>query len=135
MRLIHAAATFALTLSACTTVAANGTVPAEYLAIEWRLTSLDGQPFPAGATIDLSEPGRISGQGPCNRFFASYDGPLPDFRPGAIGATRMACPDLGAEAALFAALSAMTRAEVTGPVTLTLTGPEGRRMEFTRPVN
>lgn len=135
MRLILAAATFGVTLSACTSLAANGTVPSEYLAIEWRLSSLDGQPFPAAATIDLSEPGRIAGQGPCNRFFASYEGPLPDFRPGAIGATRMACPDLAAEAAFFSALSAMTRAEVTGPVTLTLTGAEGRRMEFTRPVN
>ena len=110
-------------------------VPVDYLAIEWKLVAIDGKPFAAVGTIDLSEPGRITGQGPCNRFFGSYDGTLPDFRPGPIGATRMACPDLGAESAMFAALSVMTRAEVTGPVTLVLTGAKGGAMEFVRPMN
>lgn len=135
MRLPLALAVFSLGLSACTSSEANGTVPPEYLAPQWMLTAVDGAPFPARATIDLSEPGKITGQGPCNRFFGGYEGSLPDFRPGALASTKMACPDMAAEAALFAALAAMTRAEVTGPVTLTLTGPEGRSMEFTRPLN
>ena len=110
-------------------------VPSDYLAIEWKLVSIDGAPFMATGKIDLSAPGQITGQGPCNRFSASYDGALPDFRPGPVVATRMACPDLDAESAMFAALAQMTRAEVTGPVTLLLTGPKGGSMEFLRPLN
>lgn len=110
-------------------------VPSEYLAIEWKLMSIDGAPFAATGKIDLATPGQIAGQGPCNRFSASYDGRLPDFRPGPVVATRMACPDLDAEAAMFAALAQMTRAEVTGPVTLLLTGPKGGSMEFLRPLD
>ena len=110
-------------------------VPADYLAIEWKLIAIDGQPFDAEGRIDFSEPGKFTGQGPCNRFFGSYDGTLPDFRPGPIGATRMACEQLDAEAAMFAALESMTRAEVTGPVTLLLTGEKGGSMEFVRPMN
>lgn len=135
MRLPHALAIFALGLSACTASEATDGVPPEYLAPQWMLTAIDGQPFPAHATIDFSEPGKITGQGPCNRFFGGYDGKLPAFRPGGLAATKMACPDMGAEAAMFQALSAMTRAEVTGPLTLTLTGAEGRSMTFTRPLD
>ncbi|MFN4153093.1 MAG: META domain-containing protein [Paracoccaceae bacterium] len=128
------ALTAALGLAACLPAGAQD-VPSQYRAIEWKLLSIDGQPFPADAKIDLNTPGQISGQGPCNRFSGSYDGILPEFRPGAIAATKMACADLAAESAMFAALEAMTRAEVTGPVTLLLTGPKGGSMEFVRPVN
>ncbi|MDP2080438.1 MAG: META domain-containing protein [Pseudotabrizicola sp.] len=128
------ALTAALGLAACLPAVAYG-VPPEYLAIEWKLVSIDGQPFLARGNLDLSTAGKIAGQGPCNRFFAEYGGTLPDFRLGAIGATRMACPDLAAESAMFAALGQMTRAEVTGPVTLLLTGPKGGSMEFVRPMN
>lgn len=124
----------ALGLAACLPAGAQD-LPSQYRAIEWKLLSIDGQPFPADAKIDLNTPGQISGQGPCNRFSGSYDGILPEFRPGAIAATKMACADLAAESAMFAALEAMTRAEVTGPVTLLLTGPKGGSMEFVRPVN
>lgn len=123
----------ALGLAACLPASADG-VPSEYLAIEWKLVSINGQPFLADGKLDLGTAGKITGQGPCNRFFGAYDGTLPDFRPGAIGATRMACPDLGAEAAMFSALAQMTRAEVTGTVTLLLTGPKGGSMEFVRPM-
>ena len=123
-----------LGLAACLPAGADA-VPSEYLAIEWKLVSIDGQPFGATGKIDLSTPGRIAGQGPCNRFSGNYDGTLPEFRPGAIAATRMACPDLAAESAMLSALGQMTRAEVTGPVTLLLTGPKGGSMEFVRPMN
>lgn len=116
---------------------ANGDapVPPEYIAPQWMLVAIDGKPAAARATIEVIEPGRIAGQGPCNRWFAGQTGALPDFRAEAIGATKMACPDMAAEAAFFEALQAMTRAEITGPVTLMLTGPEGRSMEFVRPLN
>jgi heat shock protein HslJ len=124
-----------LALTACTGAGADEAVPPDYLAIEWKLIALDGAPFPAQATIDFSQPGRVSGQAPCNRWFAGQTAPLPQFAVAAVGATRMACPDLAAEAAFFEALATMTRAEVTGPVNLTLTGDKGRSMEFVRPLN
>ncbi len=121
--------------AACTATVAQDSVPSEYLAIEWKLIAIDDKPFPAHATLDLSMPGKIAGKGPCNRFFGGYQGPLPAFKPGAIGATRMACPDMAAESQMFSALAVMTQANVTGPVTLMLTGPDGRSMQFVRPVN
>lgn len=110
-------------------------VSSDYQAIEWKLVAIDGVPFTAEAKIDLNTPGKITGQAPCNRFFGDYAGTLPDFRPGPLGATRMACDDLNAETAFLAALATMTRAEVVGPVTLLLTGPKGGSMEFVRPMN
>ena len=47
----------------------------------------------------------------------------------AIGATKMACPDLAAESAYFEALQAMQRAELDQGH-LYLIGPEGRIKEF-----
>ena len=128
------ALTAALGLAACLPAGAEG-VPDDYLAVEWTLVAIDGNPFPATAKIDLSEAGKITGQGPCNRFFGSYEGTLPEFRPAGVASTKMACPDMAAEALMFSALSAMTKAEVTGPVTLVLSGPDGRSMEFARPLN
>lgn len=128
--------TFACLIALLASPVAAQDVPSNYLAIEWRLITIDGQPFDAEARIDLSVPGQISGQGPCNRFFSSYDGTLPDFRPGAIGSTRLACQDLPAEAAFLSALSQMNRAEVVaGSDILMLTGPKGGSLEFIRPVN
>ncbi|NEX45792.1 META domain-containing protein [Pseudotabrizicola algicola] len=124
----------AATFAACLPAFAQD-VPGAYRAIEWKLVAINGQPFTASATIDLNTAGQISGQGPCNRFSGSYEGPLPQFRAGPLRATRMACPDLAAESALFAALAEMTRAEVTGPTTLLLTGEKGGSMEFVRPMN
>lgn len=133
-----AALALALIGASCT-VATSGAgtdakVPPEYLAPEWALVSIDGVDVTTRASIDFSEPGRVSGQAPCNRWFAAQTAALPDFRVDAVGATKMACPDLAAEAAFFDALSQMTRAEITGPVTLTLTGPDGRAMVFVRPL-
>jgi heat shock protein HslJ len=98
---------------------------------EWRLVELNGAPFPARATATLTEDGRITGQAPCNRFAATWSGRWPDltFQPAA--ATRMACPELEAEAAFFQALEAVNHAEV-GDTGLILTGPEGVRMRFQR---
>ena len=138
MTLKSAALSLALIGASCTLAtpgATSGpTVPPEYLAPEWMLVGMDGAEVTLRATIDFSEPGRVSGQAPCNRWFAAQTADLPDFRIEAVGATRMACPDLAAEAAFFEALSLMTRAEITGPLTLRLTGPDGRALEFVRPI-
>ena len=96
------------------------------------LQSIDGVTFAARATIDVSEAGKITGHGPCNRYFANQTAPYPWFSTGPIGSTRMACPDLAAEAQFFAALSTMTLVEVLGG-TLILTDDNGREMLFQSP--
>lgn len=95
----------------------------------WTLTELDGKRFAARATIEFPEEGRISGQAPCNRYFADLTVPYPWFEAGPIGATKMACPDLDAEAQFFKALDAMSLSEVLNN-TLILSTPEGREMVF-----
>lgn len=99
---------------------------------EFRLNSIDGTPFEADATIDLSKSGKISGKAPCNSYFANQTAPYPWLQAGPIGATRMACPDLDAEIAYFAALREMTHAEVLGD-TLILSNADGREMLFQAP--
>ena len=95
----------------------------------WTLSEINGQPFPARATLTLSEKGAISGKAPCNRYSASMTVPYPWFEAGPIRSTKMACPDLTAEAQFFEALGAMTLSEVLGNV-LILNTPEGRKMVF-----
>lgn len=96
----------------------------------WTLTTLDGAPFAASATLSFPEAGKFVGKAPCNRYFGTLIGSYPAFSPENVGATRMACPDLEAETTFFEALSVMTTAEMTG-TTLTLSGPDGRSMAFT----
>lgn len=97
---------------------------------EYALVSLDGVAFPATATISFPEAGKVVGQAPCNRYFATQTVPYPWFGLEGIGATRMACPELDQESAFFAALEDMTLAEVSG-ATLILSNPAGREMTFT----
>ena len=78
----------------------------------WVLISVDGVAVDYAATLELDQPGRISGQGPCNRYFAQVEGNLPAFRPVALGATKMACAALAAESAYFALLAAVDTAEI-----------------------
>ncbi len=96
------------------------------------LQSIDGVAFAARATIDVSTAGKISGHGPCNRYFTEQAAPYPWFSAGEIGSTRMACPDLTAEAQFFDALRAMTLVEVLGG-TLILSDDNGREMLFQAP--
>jgi len=93
------------------------------------LQSLDGTDFPARATITFDDAGTITGNGPCNTFNASLIAPYPWFEAGPITSTRMACPDLAAEDAYFAALAIMNRALVSGD-TLELSNDAGRHMVF-----
>lgn len=99
---------------------------------KFRLISIDGAPFEADVTIDLSEAGRIRGAAPCNRYFADQTAPYPWFEIGPIGATRMACPALDQETAYFGALAEMTLAEALGG-TLILSNTDGREMVFQAP--
>ena len=93
------------------------------------LTELDGQAFVGDVTIEFSEEGRVSGQGPCNRYFAEQLAPLPWFELGPIGATKMACPHLNLETKFFSALSRARFAESLGEV-LTLSDENGVILTF-----
>ncbi|WP_371225485.1 META domain-containing protein [Roseovarius sp. 2305UL8-3] len=95
----------------------------------WILQEIDGQAFDAQATIEFPEEGKITGQGPCNRFSATQSVPYPWFEAGPIMATKMACPDLAAEQVFFTALAEMTLSEVAGD-TLILSNDAGRDMVF-----
>lgn len=82
----------------------------------WVLHSIDGIDFPASATLDFPEAGRVAGQGPCNGYSATLDVPYPWFEVRDLVATRAACPDLEAEGTFFAALMAMEQSEVSGNI-------------------
>jgi len=94
---------------------------------EWRY-----QGSSAGVvTLAFPEQGQVTGQGPCNRYFAAQTAPYPWFELGPVGSTKMACPELQAEAAYFTNLQAMTLAEVSGDV-LILSNDAGDQMVFDR---
>lgn len=80
----------------------------------WTLVELNGAPFAARATLSIDKDGRVSGQAPCNRFTSSNSVTASNFDTGPIAATRMACPDLEAEAVFFKALNAMNKVDVQG---------------------
>jgi len=81
------------------------------------------------ATIAFPQEGHVTGRAACNSYFAAQTLPYPWFNVDAIGASRMACPDLEAEVLFFEALRAMTLAEVTDAV-LILSNEDGRQMVF-----
>lgn len=112
--------------TACADETLTGYAPGVY-----RLEQIDGAAFRWGATLDLTQPGRIAGQAPCNAYSAAQTAPYPWFSPGPIAATRRACLHMNGEAAFFEALGAMTLAEASGPV-LILSNEAGGEMVFRR---
>lgn len=98
---------------------------------EWTLVGIDGSRAPAAATIIFAADGKVSGKAPCNRYFGSYSGELPEIALSPLGATKMACDRLETEDAYFAALQGVTNAEVDQDH-LFLIGAEGRVLEFAR---
>jgi heat shock protein HslJ len=95
----------------------------------WTLKELANSPFPATATLTFPKAGEVAGAGPCNRYFGAMTATYPAFTAGPIGSTRIACPELAAEAAFLDALQSATTSQVTED-TLLLTNPAGLRMVF-----
>lgn len=95
----------------------------------WHLTEVDEQAVTYEATLRFPEAGLITGDAPCNTYFATMTVPYPWFEAQDIAATRRACPELASETAFLLALSQMTLSEVLGD-TLILSTPEGRKMLF-----
>ncbi len=95
----------------------------------WKLVAIDGKPFEARATLAI-EDDRAFGQAPCNTWSGEVQRePFPEWRIRNVVATEMACDDLAAESAFFAAIAAMTHSSV-GLGYLELVDQKGRIMEF-----
>ncbi len=120
-----------LLLAACQPVPDTATpnTATPNLAQDWKLVGFSEGALPPRVTMDLREPGRAAGQGPCNRWFGEVVGQFPEFRLPMVASTQMACPDLAAEGRFHAALGRVTAAELVGGQ-LILTGPEGLRLTF-----
>ena len=110
----------ALMLTACVETGSAGT--------NWVLVSVDGVVVDYTATLSLAEPGRVTGQAPCNRYFADVSRDGAAFKLGMIGATRMACLQIKGEAEFFQTLQGIVTAEET-QAKLVLTGA-GQQMVF-----
>lgn len=116
-----------LRIAACLCLLAKPTLAQD--PVTWRLLSLNGAAFGAHATLAFLPDGTLQGEGPCNGYGAQLTALPPAWAMDAVRATRMACADLDAESAYFAALSRMTSAAQTAS-TLTLTAPDGSTMIF-----
>lgn len=97
---------------------------------EWRLVEIDGAKVTERMTLRLGEKGEVTGQAPCNTYFATQTAPYPWFSVENIGATRRACPALAEETRYLKVLAEMTLSEVAGE-TLILSNDAGREMVFT----
>ncbi|UCH30397.1 MAG: META domain-containing protein [Myxococcales bacterium] len=87
----------------------------------WALLELNGKPITV--TVNAKAPylelnskkASAYGFGGCNRFFGSYEATERSLKFGALGATRMACPEgMDQEQELFTALASTTRYEIHG---------------------
>jgi heat shock protein HslJ len=83
---------------------------------EWRLESLGQGLVLPGASLAFSDPGRVSGNASCNRFFGPAQIERDRLRLGPLGASRMACagPVMEQEQRYLAALQRAYRFEVQG---------------------
>lgn len=118
-------------LPASAALAQSGAAMSDMASV-WRLTLIDGAEVAAEVTLDLTEEGRIAGQGPCNRYSGPNQSALPELRIGPMISTRMACPEMALEAAYFSALSAVTGAVLGKDDLLVLTADDGRSLVFRR---
>ncbi len=111
---------------------ASGALAMSDLQGIWRLAAIDGAEVTVTVTLDLTEPGRIAGQGPCNRYSGPNGASLPDLRIGPVISTKMACPDMALEGTYFSALSGATRATLGKDDLLVLSGDGGTDLIFRR---
>lgn len=101
-------------LAACVENGTAGGPVAAFPDEEWTLVQIDGAPAPFTATANLGAKGRISGQAPCNRYFAqaSIDGTAITIGP--IAATRMMCLQAKGEAEFLSMLKGVDQVTASG---------------------
>jgi heat shock protein HslJ len=78
----------------------------------WKVVSVDGQAVP-GATIEMT-PGKISGNGGCNRYTAPAKFIRGMAEIGPVAATKTVCDTFESEQAFFSALERTRRFSVEG---------------------
>ncbi len=96
----------------------------------WQLQEIDGEAVSYPARIDLSEAGKVRGEGPCNSFLATQDKPYPWINVQVDVVEQIYCPDIDREETFLTALQEMTLVEVSGP-NMVMSNDAGREMVFT----
>ncbi len=96
---------------------------------EWQLLAIDGNVVEMTATLRAEANGSVAGKAPCNRWTTMNTTALPEFRPKAIAATRMACDRLDDEQVFLEVLAVMDHMALEAGH-LVLRGPNARSMEF-----
>jgi putative lipoprotein len=121
-----------LTRAAAQSAAAGGVLS----GTTWKLEELGGtavldQPQ---ATLEFPEQGRVVGQGSCNRFFGSVQLSGDSISFGALGSTRMACPEpvMSQESAYFKALQNAERYAIDGSSLLIHSRGMAKPLRFSR---
>ena len=100
--------------------------------VDYALVEIDQTPYPANATMQFHDDGRLSGRGPCNAWNAQVTVPYPWFETTPIASTRALCAAIDQETLFFATLGQMTVIEASGN-TLILSTPNGPEMVFQAP--
>ncbi|XXK31552.1 META domain-containing protein [Rhodobacteraceae bacterium nBUS_24] len=95
----------------------------------WVVQTLDDATFPAVATLQLSQDGKVAGKAPCNRYFGAVKFSGSDIAIGPLASTRMACEALDDETRYLLALADMTQVKLSRGQ-LILRGPSGRELTF-----
>jgi len=94
----------------------------------WQLTEAVDKSFKAEAlnqvSLTFTEQGRLTGQAPCNRFFADYQQSENTLTIGTIGSTKMACEYLKVEQAFFTQLAKVDNYEIKQTILLLKQGEE-----------
>ena len=133
-RLAWLAAPALMALSACAMPGAPAAAP--LVGSEWRLEDLAGAGVidRAQATLAFPEPGRVAGNGSCNRFFGSYTLINDRIAFGQMGSTRMACAGAVAEqeGRYMAALQKAQRVQVQGSTLLLSVEGQDKPLRFSR---
>jgi heat shock protein HslJ len=111
-------------------------VPFSLIAGEWLLEDLAGSGVMDGiqATLTFPEPGKIAGNGSCNRFFGPAEISGDTIKLGPLASTRMACPDpvMNQEMKYLAALQAAERFEWKDPYLLIYCKGFEKPLRYTR---
>lgn len=103
---------------------------------EWLLKDLSGNGVVdhVRATLAFPEAGKVTGNGSCNRFFGTSEIHGNAIKLGALGSTRMACPEgvMNQEAKYLEELQAAERFEWKDPYLLIYCKGTDRPLRFTR---
>jgi heat shock protein HslJ len=99
-------------------------IPESILKATWRVAEINSVAFPQRTVLHFGKDGRVEGDGPCNIFSARFAAHWPDLEFKGLTATEMACAEIAAETAFFAALSRVDRAVFLSDREFLLTGPD-----------